>query len=219
MRYTRYEYKRYGKLKFLCSVIIISGLSIGGGLSVGNFIFKGNINFLHSSSEPNKQKQIPALNITAVQCGCYSKKENADKCAQDIKSFCSPFIIEDDSKYRVISGIYKEENTSEILKCFSENKIETSKIKFVVNNNNENDTKYMEVIDGFIAVTSKLQERDVKSIKSSDLKKWADDIIGYNNSDNKLQKIKKCIDNMPEELTKDNISDYSKQMYEIINEK
>ena len=41
MRYTRYEYKKSSKIKFLCSVAIIVGISIGGGLYISNFIFDG----------------------------------------------------------------------------------------------------------------------------------------------------------------------------------
>ena len=41
MRYTRYEYKKSGKIKFLCSIAVIAGISIGGGLYISNFIFNG----------------------------------------------------------------------------------------------------------------------------------------------------------------------------------
>lgn len=221
MRYTRYDYKRYGRVKFLAAVVIISGASIFGGLCAGNFIFKGNIPSAKSTLAEMKNSKISNLNITALQCGCYSKKENADKYAEEIKSVCSPFIVEDNSKYRVIAGLYKEENITNEIKNFTDSKIETSKVKFSITSDNSDSEKYLEVLSGFIEITDKLQESDVKSIKTVDFKKWVDKIIGSREkiSDVKLKRLIECINQMPEELTKNNISDYNKEVFQIINEK
>ncbi len=220
MRYTRYEYNKYGKVKFLCSIIIISGLSIGGGFTIGKILFKGNVPFgKNDSSEQNYA--VTQLNVTALQCGCYLKKENAYKCAEEIKNVCSPFVVEENSKYRVIGGIYKEDNISNEIQHFLENNIETSKVKFVINNNDRETEKYMEILDGYISITDKLQEDQVKSIKSNDFKVWASNIAGKNEdiSNKRLKEITKVINSMPEELNRDNIQNYTKQIYDIISEK
>lgn len=41
MRYIRYEYKKLNKMKFICIIVVIVGVFIGGGLYVSNFVFKG----------------------------------------------------------------------------------------------------------------------------------------------------------------------------------
>lgn len=41
MRYTRYEYKKSGRMKFLCSVVVIVGISIVGGVLISNVVFDG----------------------------------------------------------------------------------------------------------------------------------------------------------------------------------
>ena len=112
MRYTRYEYKRYSKLKFLCSVIIIGGISIGGGLYISSLIFDRNQeNSVQTTASKNNDKDKVVdtnMNIIALQCGYYSKKENAEKSVNELATYCTPFIIESDEKFRVMAGIYEE---------------------------------------------------------------------------------------------------------------
>lgn len=114
MRYTRYEYKKSGRLKFICSVVVIVVMSLGGGVYVSNLIFDGkelqniNGNNLMQTSVSDNDGKIQ--NVIALQCGYYTKEENAKELINSLTQYCQPFIVEDDGKYRVMAGLYTEED-------------------------------------------------------------------------------------------------------------
>lgn len=222
MRYTRYEYKRYSKLKFLCSSIIIGGISIGGGLYISSFIFDRNQeNSVQTTASKNSDKVVDAdMNIIALQCGYYSKKENAEKSVNELTTYCTPFIIESDGKFRVMAGIYEENNASEKFDELRSKGIEVAKIKLIINGESNEDKKCVEVMDGVFTILNKLDEDDVKSIKTADFKKWTQNIINKDdlNNSKKLNLINECINNFPEEINKNNKGEISANIYKAINE-
>lgn len=220
MRYTRYDYKRYEKLKFLLSVIVIIAVSIGGGLWVGNIIFNKSISFPQSVKTQGKKNSLDTLNLVALQCGYYGNEENAQKCLSEVKNYCPGFIVNDNGKYRIIAGIYKEADVQKNIDELKKNGIETSKIKFNLNSSNEEEAKLIEIEDGAVTIMNKLQENDVESVKSSEFKKWTNDIIG-DNKDIKCEKLKsmyESINSLPEEMTKNNTQEFYGNIYKIINE-
>lgn len=224
MRYTRYEYKRYSKLKFLCSVIIIGGISIGGGLYISSFIFDRNQENSVQTTVPknnDKDKMVDTnMKIIALQCGYYSKKENAEKSVNELTTYCTPFIIESDGKFRVMAGIYEENNASEKFDELRSKGIEVAKIKLIINGESNEDKKCVEVMDGVFTILNKLDEDDVKSIKTADFKKWTQNIINKDdlNNSKKLNLINECINNFPEEINKNNKGEISANIYKAINE-
>lgn len=224
MRYTRYEYKRYSKLKFLCSVIIIGGISIGGGLYISSLIFDRNQeNSVQTTASKNNDKDKVVdtnMNIIALQCGYYSKKENAEKSVNELAAYCTPFIIESDGKFRVMAGIYEENNASKKFDELISKGIEVAKIKLTINGENNEDKKCIEVMDGVFTILNKLDEDGVKSIKTADFKKWTQNIINKEdlNNSKKLNLINECINNFPEEINKNNKGEISANVYKAINE-
>lgn len=223
MRYTRYEYKKYSKLKFLFSIVVIATVSIGGGLYISNFVFdKNKVSQVQSMSVGNSDsnKEIEgSINIIALQCGYYANKENADKSINALVSYCSPFIIENEGKFRVIAGIYREEEADKKFDELASNGIEVTKIKLIINGENSEDKKCIEIMDGFFTILNKLEEDDVKSIKTEDFKKWTKNIIGNDKVSDykKLNQINECINNFPEEINKNNRAEISAEIYKIIN--
>lgn len=223
MRYTRYEYKRYSKLKFLCSVVIIGGISIGGGLYASRLIFDKNkaTSIEGNVSENNINDKVAEsnMNIVSLQCGYYSKKENADKTISELAAYCTPFIVESEGKFRVIAGIYEESNANEKFNKLVSNGIDVAKIKLTINGENDADKKCIEVMDGVFTILNKLDEDDVKSIKTADFKKWIQNIINKDdlNKSKKLNLINECINNFPEEINKNNKGEISANIYKAIN--
>ena len=156
----------------------------------------------------------------ALQCGYYSKKENADKSVNELTTYCTPFIIESDGKFRVMAGIYEENNASEKFDELRSKGIEVAKIKLIINGESNEDKKCVEVMDGVFTILNKLDEDDVKSIKTADFKKWTQNIINKDdlNNSKKLNLINECINNFPEEINKNNRGEISANIYKAINE-
>jgi len=222
MRYTRYEYKKSGKIKFLCSIAVIASISIGCGLYISTFIFNGkqiqdnNINNSRNSTEGNYQGEVQK--IIALQCGYYSKEENAKELVTPISKYCQPFIVEEDGKYRVLAGIYKEEEGLKKLEELKANNIDVAKINFNISSNNEENKQIIEIIDGFLTIVSKLQESEVKSIKTAEFKEWADTVINDGNSikSKKTDDLSSYVKNLPDEINKANSNTNIQELYKLI---
>ena len=221
MRYTRYEYKRSNKIKFLCSIALIAGVSIGGGLYLSNVIFNGkeiqsNSSNSGYSTDVNYESNIQ--NIVVLQCGYYSKEENAKELVNSISKYCQPFIVEEDGKFRVLAGIYKEDDGLKKIEEFKNNNIDVAKVSLNISKDNVENKKILEIIDGFITVRNKLQDNGVKSIKTAEFKEWADKILNDNgsNKSEKLNYIESYIKNLPDEIDKTNSDTNIQQLYKLI---
>jgi len=221
MRYTRYEYKRSSKVKFLCSIALIAGISIGGGLYLSNVIFNGKEIQSNSSSsgystDVNYESNIQ--NIVVLQCGYYSKEENAKELVNSISKYCQPFIVEEDGKFRVLAGIYKEDDGLKKIEEFKTNNIDVAKVSLNISKDNLENKKILEIIDGFLTVRNKLQDNGVKSIKTAEFKEWAYKILNddSSNKSDKLNDIEIYIKNLPDEIDKTNSDTNIQQLYKLI---
>jgi len=219
MRYTRYEYKKSNKIKLLCSVAIIASISIGGGLFISNFIFDGkqikNNNSDNSIQENNKEE---VLSFIVLQCGYYSKEENAKELLTSISKYCEPFIVEEDGKYRVLAGIYKEEDGLKKIEEFKANNIDVAKVNLNISSDNVESKKIIEITDGFLTITSKLEDSGVESIKTTEFKAWADKIItdGSSVESKKTDDLSSYVKSLPDEINKENRNINIEELYKLI---
>lgn len=222
MRYTRYEYKKSGRLKFICSVVVIVVMSLGGGVYVSNLIFDGkelqniNGNNLMQTSVSDNDGKIQ--NVIALQCGYYTKEENAKELINSLTQYCQPFIVEDDGKYRVMAGLYTEEDGIKKIDEFKQKKIDVAKINLNISNDNIENKKIIEIVDGFLEIINKFQDNEVKSIKTKEFKTWSDKIINDDSATKtkKLDDLDKYINNLPDEIDRTNNSSNMQGLYKLI---
>lgn len=220
MRYTRYEYKKSSKTRFLCGIVFIVAISIGGGFYVSNVLFKGekiqgNDNLTYTN-EKNSEGEVRS--IIALQCGYYSKEENAKESLTGISKYCQPFIMEDDGKYRVIAGIYKEEDGLKKIDELKKNSIDVTKVNLNISSNNTENEKLLEIIDGFLTITNKLEDSEVKSIKTAEFKEWVDKIVNDqgNSKSKKIDDLNNYVKNLPDEIDKTNSNINIQALYKLI---
>lgn len=225
MRYTRYNYKKNGIIKVLCTTVGIIVVTVLGGLYISSAIFKGNVVQSNTEIEETKKENTEEdttvskdnIDIIVLQCGYFSKKENAENSLASLSSYCQPFIVEEGDKYRVIAGIYEEETGVEKLNQFKEQGIDVAKVKLNLDNGSDEDKIIKEVSSGFLEITKKLDDSSIKSINTSEFKEWSKNIISsVNSSDEKINKISEYIDSLPDELQKDNVSKCEQDLYSII---
>jgi hypothetical protein len=222
MRYTRYEYKKSSRIKFLCNIAIIIVISIGVGLYISNFIFDGKYiqnnksDNAKNSTEGNYQGEVG--NFIALQCGYYSKEENAKELLASISKYCEPFIVEDSGKYRVLAGIYKEEDCLKKLQELKSNNIDVAKVNLGISSNNEENKKIIEITDGLLTIVGKLQDSEVKSIKTTEFKEWADKILNDDISikTEKIDNLSIYVKNLPDEVNKTNSNENMQELYKLI---
>lgn len=221
MRYTRYEYKKPGNFKFLMAVIVVAALSVTGGMYISNVLFgKQEVSdktiSMQSSEKP--ESKINSSSLVAVQCGFYSKKENADALISSINQYCHPFVIEENGNYRVIAGIYNEEDSIKKIQQFQGMGIEVAKTTINLSADTPDDKKIIEITDGFLKIMSKFEESDVNSIKTSEFKSWCNEVINTDGQaeNDKLKQISTYVQSLPEEINKNNNSETAYGFYKII---
>ena len=219
MRYTRYEYKKANKFKFLFSVIVIAAISITCGMYVSKFIFNGkeiSENKLENSQE--KSNLVKSEGVIAIQSGYYSKQENAQAALNTVQNDLKPFMVEEDGKYRIILGLYEKEEGIKKIDEFTAKGVSVAKIDLSIDSNTTENKKVIEVVDGFFKILNKLGESEVQSIKTSSYKEWANEIINDNdeNKSEKLNDLLKLIQDLPEEINKSNNDTSMKNLYEFI---
>lgn len=218
MRYTRYEYKKQGKIKFVMSVVLVATVSIGSGLYISKFLFctKETSNMTQVTQKQNETVQ--SQGIMALQCGYYSKKENADISIPTISSYCQPFVVEENGNYRVIAGLYDDELGMKKLDELKGKGIDVAKVSIQIPTDTLEGKKIFQIVEGFLQITSKFEESDVKSVKTADFKTWVDGIINDGNSiqSEKLKDIQSYVQSLPDEISKSNSADSVQSLYTLI---
>lgn len=217
MRYTRYEYKKFSKAKFLCAAAIITLISIGGGLYLSNIVFEGKQiedNSKHSSEVEHGDQEEKFM---ILQCGYYAKEENAKELLTSISKYCEPFIVEDGGKYRVLAGIYKQEDGVKKIQEFKANNMDIAKVSLNIQGDKLETQKLTEVIDGFLTIANKLEEKEVKSIKTSEFKEWADTVISDSEIESKkLEELNNFVKALPEEIDKTSNGKNFEELYKLV---
>lgn len=219
MRYTRYEYKKSNKMNFLFSVVIIAGISIVGGLYFSKIIFNGNhIQENNNSYSTQDSTPVKGQNIIGLQCGYFSKQENAQAALNTLSGDCQPFVVEDDGKYRVLAGIYQEDDGVKKIEELTSKGIDVRTIDLSITSDSVENKKIIEIIDGFFKINNKLQDSDVQSIKTNEYKQWVDGIVndGKSVKSEKINNLNKYISELPDELDKSNSTINLQKLYELI---
>lgn len=220
MRYTRYEYKKSGSLKFLLKVVIVVILSVGGGFYISSVLFGNkdgvpkseNVNSVEKSTMNNQSS-----NIVVLQCGFYANKENADTLISSIQQYCYPFIAEENGNYRVIAGIFNEEEATKKIQEFQEKGIDVSKTTITLKSDSSDEQKILEICDGFLKIMSEFENADVSSVKTEEFKNWCNSISGNEQKyGEKLKIVMNYINNLPDAIDRSNNSNESYKFYQII---
>ncbi|MBS5982799.1 SPOR domain-containing protein [Clostridium butyricum] len=218
MRYTRYEYKKQGKIKFVMSVVLVATVSIGSGLYISKFLFSTKETSNMTQVTQKQNETVQSQGIMALQCGYYSKKENADISIPTISSYCQPFVVEENGNYRVIAGLYDDELGMKKLDELKGKGIDVAKVSIEIPTNTLEGKKIFQIVEGFLQITSKFEESDVKSVKTADFKTWVDGIINDGNSiqSEKLKDIQSYVQSLPDEISKSNSADSVQSLYTLI---
>ncbi|MCQ2022418.1 SPOR domain-containing protein [Clostridium butyricum] len=218
MRYTRYEYKKQGKVKFVMSVVLVATVSIGSGLYISKFLFSTKETSNMTQVTQKQNETVQSQGIMALQCGYYSKKENADISIPTISSYCQPFVVEENGNYRVIAGLYDDELGMKKLDELKGKGIDVAKVSIQIPTDTLEGKKIFQIVEGFLQITSKFEESDVKSVKTADFKTWVDGIINDGNSiqSEKLKDIQSYVQSLPDEISKSNSADSIQSLYTLI---
>ncbi|KJU73207.1 SPOR domain-containing protein [Clostridium baratii] len=246
MGYTRYNYrprkKPKGNLFTIGIVVVICAIVIG--MLMAKYLFKGNIPYGEDNGQKTVEEQnnntngsggnnsegivkdnnsssnSASKNFVIIQCGYYGKEENAKKVLQDIPSSFNKLIIKDGDKYRIIAGIYNEESANNMSEELAKKNIDNVKIKCGYETSKDEEAKSYEIINGFMKILNELENEQVKSVNTTEFKKWTKELGQNSNKENvdndELKSIKEYIEKLPEELEREGAKKALEFIYGIL---
>lgn len=225
MRYTRYDYKKKKSDNFFLWLVVVILLSIFLGVGIYNiFLSKAfggeaenqTIENSNKSLENNKEEES-SKDFCLIQCGVFSTKDNADAIIKTIPAQYPSFIYEEEGKYKIIAGIYSKSDGDNISNSLTAANISNFKITCKIDENNDDNKIKAEIIEGYLKIINKLFEKDVKSIQTSEFKKWTSEM--YDKLSQKTEEVDSLFNNinqLPEEYGKDNVNESLKVLADIL---
>lgn len=233
MKYTKYQYKKKNNgIKLLTSLLMTTLSAISIGLLAAWLLLKviPNIDGLKEVNstpqiEENNNKENTSSNeeverFTLIQCGYFSKEENAKQVLNGINSDFNSFIVKDaEGKYRVLAGITTEENSSTLMQKLKEKGIENIKVNLDLNKNDEVENQISAITAGYLEILDTAGKEEVKEVNTSDFKKWTNDLEELSDSDKieVLKEYKEHIKALPESINKNNIVSELEYVYSILS--
>ena len=217
MKYTKYQYKKKNNgIKFLTSLLMTTLAAVSIGIFAAWFLLKfipnidalGQINNKPQSEESSNNTNTEVVdleNFALIQCGYFSKEENAKQVLGKIDSALNPFIAQDsEGKYRVIAGITTEEDSAQIIEKLKASGVETAKIKINLDKNDEVQNQITAITNGYLEILNTANEEEVKEINTSDFKAWVNELkeVTDGNKIEVLAEYKEHIKALPEVIDK-----------------
>ncbi|MBU3108244.1 SPOR domain-containing protein [Clostridium gasigenes] len=224
MRYTKYQYKKKSNgINFLTSVVMMI-LGAGAiGLIVGTMIFNtvwGNklMKIGGTSQEVVADETVKKEAFESVQCGYFSKEENANKVLESLGKSYNSFVVKDEEKFRVLVGVFTGEEGDKALKELKEKGIEAAKVKFTLDEEDKVQEQISAISDGYFKIVTTLKNNEVKAVSTSEFKGWTKELPEITEGDKKeiIGQFKKHIEELPSELKKENLTDELKYIYTIL---
>lgn len=226
MKYTRYDLNKKngdnGKMMIFLILIVVAALGVASLLA--KFIFSGNggdkiIDITKPISVSTIDGKDEFVSYTLVQCGYYSKKENAEELKQRLKDKYNAVSILDNEKYRVVTFIGSAEDAGKIIDKLNSENLNSLKINFQISNKELCNQEISGMINGYLQILNKLQEVEVKSVKTDEFKKWINGLTDQKDSESfKIyEELKKSINELPDEITKMDIEKGYTSIFTALN--
>lgn len=231
MKYTRYDIKKRKNNNFIFGAILFSTLifALIIGTLVSNILFKNSTlnelplkepnNAVKVSNEQSTQPAKKTLKYVAVQGGVYKNAAGAESVKNTFAEYGTPFTVEDEKGTRVLLGIYSEENAVSIMKVLSDKNIQSARVSFDVNINDNCNSTITAIISGELEILSKFSDKAIKSIPTEQFKKWMtslEEVSKESKNYATLTELKNHVNSLPGELIKEKASESYKYIYGIL---
>lgn len=240
MKYTRYDLKKKNNnfMFFIIVTVAILILAFVSGTILSNIFIKGDNQAKKSTPKENQGKVIEKkeessnnketeqkisdiTSFSAIQCGAFTNKDNAQGLKMELYKFGKAFFVEDGNKIKVILGIYSEKEALNVIKNLEADGREYSRKNFKPELKDSCDMQICEMIDANLQIIHKLYDDKVKSVQTKQIKEWAANLkeVDKNSSNYKLLlEIKDNINKLPEEISKNDIEKHNIFIYNVLNQ-
>lgn len=217
MRYTRYDYKKKGGGGFFLWILLIIIFTI-----FKMFFSEGEIG--NSLKVSNKNQQEESVNtdenssiFKVIQCGLFSKEENANSTLTTLPSSMTGFVIQEEGKFKVMAGIYSDEESAKKTEELTKASINNFTIKCSIPKDSSEKKIEAQIIEGYLQIINKFEESGVKSVKTVDFKKWTEETAANIKSPSEeVQNLVKVIKELPDEYTQKDVKASKDFLYKLL---
>lgn len=223
MRYTRYDYKKKSGGGFFLWILLIIILAVAIGITIFKMFFSdGEIS--NSLKVPNKSQKEESINtdensgvFKVIQCGLFSKEENANSALKTLPSSMTGFVIQEEGKFKVMAGIYRDEECAKKTEELTKASINNFTIKCSIPKDSSEKKIEAQIIEGYLQIINKFEESDVKSVKTVDFKKWTEETAANIKSPSEeVQDLVKVIKELPDEYTQKDVKASKDFLYKLL---
>lgn len=223
MRYTRYDYKKKSGGGFFLWILLIIILAVAIGITIFKMFFSdGEIS--NSLKVPNKSQKEESINtdensgvFKVIQCGLFSKEENANSALTTLPSSMTGFVIQEEGKFKVMAGIYRDEECAKKTEELTKASINNFTIKCSIPKDSSEKKIEAQIIEGYLQIINKFEESDVKSVKTVDFKKWTEETAANIKSPSEeFQDLVKVIKELPDEYTQKDVKASKDFLYKLL---
>jgi hypothetical protein len=207
--------KDSGKIGFLKDVDISNSGQQQGSSSKESG--KGEVKEGENSSVVKEQEAVSEYNFYILQCGVFKVKSNADEILNKLSSFGNPFVGQEGELSKVYFGIYSDKNIEDGLAILKEKGIDNTKVNINIPMEDDSTAQLCEILDSLLQVSNKTSESGVKSINTSELKKWVDGLDKIDETMkqyNEVNSLKEYIKVLPDEVDKTKDDEVLKYVYD-----
>ena len=154
----------------------------------------------------------------AIQCGYFAQEDNAKEAFNKIASGYGAFIYNDADKFKVLAGIYTADEGQAVIDKLTSSGIECAKVEFNLNSSNAIESQIAGIYDGYLEILDTAFKDDVKSFDITDFKEWISKLDDIKEGDKHevLAELKKHINELGTEISKENVSNEMQYLYKVL---
>ncbi len=170
-----------------------------------------------NSTGVKEENAVSEYNFYILQCGVFKVKSNADETLNKLSAFGNPFIGQEGELSKVYFGMYSDKNIENGASILKEKGIDNTKVTINIPMEDNSTKQFCEIVDSLLQVVNKTSESGVKSINTSELKKWIDGLekIDENMKQyNEVNSLKEYIKALPDEVDKNKDGEVLKYVYD-----
>jgi len=224
VRYTKYQYKKKSNgINFLTSLVMMilgaGAIGIIVGTIIYNTVLGGKETNLVSRDQSSINNVVGEKEVFAsVQCGVFSKEENAKKVLDNLGKDYNSFIVKEEDKFRVLAGVFTEVDGDKILAEVKGKGMDAAKVKFTLDESDKVQEQVSAIADGYFKIITTLEDKEVKFVSTNDFKAWTKELpeIAEGDKIEIINEFKKHIEELPDEIKRENLTDELKYIYTVL---
>lgn len=173
-----------------------------------------------ASGEKTSEVQQGTINTSfmAIQCGYFAQEENAKETLSKVADGYGAFIYNEADKFKVLAGVYDADEGQAVIDRLTSSGIECAKVEFKLNSTNAIENQIAGIYDGYLEILETAFKDDVKSVDTTDFKKWVSKLDDIKEGDKYevLSDLKKHINEVGTEINKENVSNEMQYLYKVL---